>query len=291
MAKTVNFEFYKCEFELNNNLPSMELSFSDFLYKPPSLDKDVYQVGGYKGFLKKINENIFVFQKLKHDFNPKLLDLKTGNETEITLEEDEYVVEETFFYYDFDNNILIYHMNRSGFAPSAFEEYIKKLLNSHLKNNTFILKPILSKQGYEKLASQRIVKKIDLSVAQPSLGVLKELGFNVEQIVDMDIDSLSEIEIVFKSKRKHGILTIENFKKIFGNFASNPGIEKLKIHASPSYESRQNQFDLLDDRYIVPRTISTIKGKTLDRNAIIFALNELATEHISMVLKLIDNVE
>ena len=128
-----------------------------------------------------------------------------------------------------------------------------------------------------------------MNVAQPSLSILKDFGFSLDTVTSMDLDSLSDVELTFKSKRKQGIFSKEKFISMIGAFHNNPGINKLKINASESYESKQDTFDLLDDKYIVPHSIKMIKNKVIDRHDMVATLNKLALEHINIVIELCDD--
>lgn len=286
MAKNINFEFYKAEFAIKPAL--VDVILSEYLQSELNVKNHIFSIHGHKAFLKKLNDNVFVLLKLRDDFNPKLLNATTGDESEIGLDENTYVIEETYFYYDFVENILLYQKNGHGFSPAALEEYIKELLKDKLEKNRFILKPVLTKEGYEKLSRHEIIKNITLNVAQPSLSLLKEFGVSIDEVISMDLDALSEVEIVFKSKRKHGIFSKDTFLNLIGKFQDNPGVNKLQVNASESYESKQDTFDLLDDRYIIPHSIKTIKVRTIDRFDMIATLQKLADEHLATVKGLCD---
>lgn len=108
-----------------------------------------------------------------------------------------------------------------------FEKYILKLLNNKFKNDYFSLKPIMSKDGVEKLMNHNIAKNIEL---------LKDLGFSAKDIRDLDYDSIDSIEIKINSKRKTGIFNLSNLAQLIDLKANKDKYKKLKIKAMKGQE-------------------------------------------------------
>lgn len=282
--KEIKFYFYKLEYKLEKNL--MNFSLSDYFKTPLDIKQHLFDVNENKGFLKKITDTIFCFQKFRKDFNPKIKNEITGIERDIELNANESLIEETYMYLDFYNNIMILQNNRASFNAGAFARYIVLLLTQKFKDDFFVCKPIISKDGIEKLIHHNVIKTLDLSVATPNIKLLKGLGFNYQQVAELDESDLDRIEIKFYSKRKRGLFNIETFKKIF-DLGDKNNFNKMKVKASSSYEGTGEIIDMLDDFYIVTEKIKVTDKKNLDTQDIIIKLNQIYDYHINKVKELV----
>ena len=107
----IKFYFYKVVGDIDKNLfdYSLEKYFSNGL----SLQDGLIAINENKGFLDSVNgeKNIFIFQKFRKDFNPIIKDEVTGKTREIKLNETEYIIEQNYLFWDFENNIIIYQKN------------------------------------------------------------------------------------------------------------------------------------------------------------------------------------
>ncbi len=230
---------------------------------------------------------IYSFQKFRKDFNPIIKDEQTGKTRSIDLKETESFIEEVFLYWDFDNDIIIFQKNYAGFNNSAFEKYVLALLNNKFQNDYFTLRPIMSKEGIEKLIKHNVIKTIDVAVPSPNIEILNDLGFDINQIKDIDEQSIDRIEIKITSKRKTGIFNLDNLKGLLKLQTNKDKYKRLKLKASSSYTSTGEIIDLLDDFYVVTEKINTnAKAKTIDTNDIINKLKNIYQDHIEEVLKL-----
>lgn len=282
--KEIKFYFYKLEYKLEKNL--MNFSLSDYFKTPLDIKQHLFDINENKGFLKKITDTIFCFQKFRKDFNPKIKNEITGIERDIELKANESLIEETYMYLDLHNNIIILQNNRASFNAGAFAKYIVLLLSQKFKDDFFVCKPIISKDGIEKLIHHNVIKTLDLSIATPNIKVLKSLGFNYQQVAELDETDLDRIEIKFYSKRKRGLFNIETFKKIF-DLSDKNNFNKMKVKASSSYEGTGEIIDMLDDLYIVTEKIKVTDKKNLDTQDIIIKLNQIYDYHINKVKELV----
>lgn len=285
--KEVKFYFYKLEYELENNL--LDFKLENYFKQDFDIKQHLFEIGEHKGFLDKKTDNIYSFQKFKRDFNPTIKDELTGKTREVELKETEYFIEESYLFLDIPNSIIIYQRNITGYSPIMFERYILKLLNNKFKNNYFSLKPIMSKDGVEKLMNHNIAKTIELKVASPNIGLLKELGLSTINIRDLDYDSLDSIEIKINSKRKMGIFNLANLAQILNLKDNKDKYKKLKIKASTSYEGTGDLIDLLDEFYVVNEKIKLKdNSRVMDKDDILIKLNTIYEENINKVKKVFD---
>lgn len=285
--KEVKFYFYKLEYEFENNL--LDFKLESYFKDDFNLKQHLFEIGEHKGFLDKKTNNIYSFQKFKRDFNPTIKDELTGVTREVELKETEYFIEESYLYLDIENNIAIYQKNMTGYSPQMFEKYVLKLLNNKFRNDYFALKPIMSKDGVEKLMNHNIAKHIELKVAAPNIGLLKEFGFSVKDIRDFDLDSLDSIEIKINSKKKTGIFNLSNLANLLNIKDNKDNYEKLKIKASTSYEGTGDLIDLLDEFYVVNEKIKLKdKSRIMDKDDILIKLNTIYNDNINKIKRLID---
>ncbi|MFW9626752.1 MAG: DUF6731 family protein [Sulfurospirillum sp.] len=284
--KEIKFCYFSLEYKISPAL--INFSMSDYFKGSLNLKDHLIAIDDNKAFLEKKTENIFSFQKFRKDSNPVIRDEKTGETRVVDLKETESFIEESFFYWDFKNNVIIYQRNHHGFTTRAFEKYILSLLNKKLENDFFSLKPIFSKDGIEKLLKHNVVKSIDISVKEPGIGALKELGFDEKQIRDIDQNSIERVEIKITAKRKTGLLSMDKFREIFKFSDNKKQYNRLKLSASSSYTTTGELVDLLDDLYVTTEKIQeNEKAKVVGISDIINSLNRIYEENIEEVLKLI----
>lgn len=284
IMKEVKFYFYQLEYKFEDNL--MDFSLSDYFKNPLDIKMHLFDINDNKGFLKKITDTIFCFQKFRKDFHPKIKDELTGDERDIELKANESLIEETYIYLDFRNNIMIMQSNRASFNSGAFAKYIIQLLKKKFKNDFFVCKPIISKDGIEKLIHHNVIKSIDLSIATPSIALLKDLGFHYQKIAELDDSDLDRVELKLVSKRKRGLFNLETFKNFF-NVDTKDSYNRFKVKASSSYEGTGEIIDMLDELYVVTEKIQINTTKVIDSQDIILKLNQIYEFHISKIKELV----
>lgn len=284
--KEIKFYCYSLDYKFSPSL--IDASMNNYFKDNLNLKDHLIAIDDNKAFLEKKTANIFSFQKFRKDSNPVIRDEKTGETRVINLKETESFIEESFLYWDFKNNVIIYQRNHHGFTTRAFEKYILALLNNKLENDFFSLKPIFSKDGIEKLLKHNVVKSIDISVKEPGLGVLKDLGFDEKKIRDIDQNSIDRIEIKITAKRKTGLVSMDKFREIIPFSGNKDKYNRLKLSASNSYNTTGELVDLLDDWYVITEKIKeNEKAKVVSISDIINSLNRIYDENIEEVLKLI----
>lgn len=276
----IKFYFYKTVGEIDKNFFNYSLKeyFSDGL----SLKDSLISIGENKGFLDRVKENIFVFQKFRKDFNPIIKDEITGKTREIELNETEYIIEQSYLFWDFKNDIIIYQKTAGGFTTTAFETYVKELLKGKFKDDFFTLKPIVSRNGYEKILNSDIIKSYDIALANPSVKILQELGFDDKGILKIDNDDLGRIEIKITAKRGRGLLGADIFKKLLGNKEK---YSRMRVKKSTSYLKSGVLIDLLDEFYTVSVNIREVKRRVLQDDMVI-VLQDIYEKHIKEVSEL-----
>lgn len=276
----IKFYFYKAVGEIDKNF--FDYSLKEYFSDGLSLKDGLISIGENKGFLDRVKENIFVFQKFRKDFNPIIKDEITGKTREIELNETEYIIEQNYLFWDFKNDIIIYQKTAGGFTTTAFETYIKELLKGKFKDDFFTLKPIISRNGYEKILNSDIIKSYDIALANPSVKILQELGFDDKGILKIDNDDLGRIEIKITAKRGRGLLGADIFKKLLGNKEK---YSRMRVKTSTSYLKSGVLIDLLDEFYTVSVNIREVKRRVLQDDMVI-VLQDIYEKHIKEVSEL-----
>ena len=283
--KEVKFYFYKIEYELADSLTDFD--FREYFKNPFEIKTHLFDIGDHKAFIDKKTDTMYSFQKFRKDFNPRIKDEVTGNTREINLKQTEYFIEESYFYIDFSNEIVIFQRNGIGYNATALEKYVLKLLKNKFKNDFFALKPIMSKDGIEKLLHHNVAKQIELKVAGPNLNLLGQIGLNVKEIRDLDYEALDSIEIKITSKRKTGIFNLSKLTDLLNLTENKSKYKKLKIKTSTSYEGTGDMVDLLDDLYVIVEKIKYKTGtKVVDQNDIMLKLLQIYENNISKILEI-----
>lgn len=278
----IKFYFYKVVGDIDKNLfdYSLEKYFSNGL----SLQDGLIAINENKGFLDSVNgeKNIFIFQKFRKDFNPIIKDEVTGKTREIKLNETEYIIEQNYLFWDFENNIIIYQKTSSGFNTTAFETYIKELLKGKFKDDFFTLKPIISHNGYEKIINSNIIKAYDIALASPSIKVLQELGFDDKGILKIDDDDLGKVEIKITAKKGRGLFSVDTFKSLLGN---KENYSKMRIKTSNSYLKSGVLIDLLDEFYTVYMSVRENKKRVAPEDMLV-VIKDVYEKHIQEIMDL-----
>ncbi|WP_109146940.1 DUF6731 family protein [Campylobacter concisus] len=278
----IKFYFYKVVGDIDKNLfgYSLEKYFSNGL----SLQDGLIAINENKGFLDSVNgeKNIFIFQKFRKDFNPIIKDEVTGKTREIKLNETEYIIEQNYLFWDFENNIIIYQKTAGGFNTTAFETYIKELLKEKFKDDFFTLKPIISHNGYEKIINSNIIKAYDIALASPSIKVLQELGLDDKGILKIDDDNLGKVEIKITAKKGRGLFGVDTFKSLLGN---KENYSKMRIKTSNSYLKSGVLIDLLDEFYTVSRSVRENKKRVAPEDMLV-VIKDVYEKHIQEIMDL-----
>ena len=278
----IKFYFYKVVGDIDKNLfdYSLEKYFSNGL----SLQDGLIAINENKGFLDSVNgeKNIFIFQKFRKDFNPIIKDEVTGKTREIELNETEYIIEQNYLFWDFKNGVIIYQKTTGGFSTSAFETYVKELLKGKFKDDFFTLKPVISRNGYEKIINSNIIKAYDIALASPSIKVLQELGFDDKGILKIDDDDLGKVEIKITAKKGRGLFSVDTFKSLLGN---KENYSKMRIKTSNSYLKSGVLIDLLDEFYTVSRSVRENKKRVAPEDMLV-VIKDVYEKHIQEIMDL-----
>lgn len=278
----IKFYFYKVLGEIDKNL--FNYSLEEYFSNSISLQDGLIPINENKGFLDstKVNKNILIFQKFRKDFNPIIKDEVTGKTREIELNETEYIIEQNYLFWDFKNGVIIYQKTTGGFSTSAFETYVKELLKGKFKDDFFTLKPVISRNGYEKILNSDIIKAYDIALANPSIKILQELGLDDKGILKIDDDDLGRIEIKITAKKGRGLFGADVFKKLLGN---KENYSRMRAKTSNSYLKSGVLIDLLDEFYTVSANIREIKRRVAMEDMVI-TLQDIYEKHIKEILEL-----
>lgn len=278
----IKFYFYKVVGDIDKNLfdYSLEKYFSNGL----SLQDGLIAINENKGFLDSVNgeKNIFIFQKFRKDFNPIIKDEVTGKTREIELNETEYIIEQNYLFWDFKNGVIIYQKTTGGFSTSTFETYVKELLKGKFKDDFFTLKPVISRNGYEKILNSDIIKAYDIALANPSIKVLQELGLDDKGILKIDDDDLGRIEIKITAKKGRGLFGADVFKKLLGN---KENYSRMRIKTSNSYLKSGVLIDLLDEFYTVSMSVRENKKRVAPEDMLV-VIKDVYEKHIQEIMDL-----
>lgn len=286
MNKTKNIKFYFYKVEKKFSVGLYGDAFKDFFAEGFSLDHQLMDMGDNKAFLYKINDNIFSFQKLRKDYLPEIKNETTGEVSCLKLRGDEALLEQSYLYWDFAHDIIIYQNNQEGFSPSIFEKYIKWVFKDKLDG--FILQHIARKEGIEQILDTDTIAAFEFTIASPNPRLLKELGLSLDQIKDFDLNDINTLELKITSKQKRGFVSSTIKRMLNFNFNKN-NFKKLKLKTLSSVFDKGQTIDLIDKFYSVCKDGIRVneKTKSLEINDIITILNEIYDKNIKDVLELI----
>jgi hypothetical protein len=235
-----------------------------------SKPENVYEINGYKAFVKHIRGSFYCFEKHRIDDLPSVGSVNENLERTLELSEGETLIEKNYFYINIESKYIVYQERQEGFRISSLSTYFQYLLNIS-SNNILEIEQIAQKGSYERLLKYGYVKSLELSLASPSNSLLKELGVSINDRVLYKKDKKLNLSLKVALEKKE---SIENsflafFKGIKERYSEE--ITMLKIKGSEHLDDKLGDINLVKDVLEVEAVVK-VKQNHIDENGMISEL-------------------
>jgi hypothetical protein len=251
MNKKVRFDFWQIEMSTGTHV------FADLLKQAmaiPTLAQRACKVGDRKLRFEHLKAHERVIGgdiiKLRMDELPGIASETTPRQ-DLNLRVDQGTTEETAFVFDPRLNLLIVQRNFYGCSASIIIEYFRALLGYQ---GPIFSHPIVSEEGFQRLQSMRVIKKLVFRVARPRRGAIARasstsVGHAINILNDLEAMQVEVGISVGRSRTaldKIGIIkTVRDLVSM--NAANEKSVLKVLVSGEDG-DSSGDSFDLLEYR-------------------------------------------
>ncbi len=198
----------------------------------------------------------------------------SGEVSPIDLEKDEGIGEETAFLYHVPTRVLTIQRNRYGVSAGVFAWYFGE------KGSVapIELEPVLQKDGLQRLANIREVRKLSLNIAgAENMTVFQGLGKGVESMIAL-IDQFKSpnLTLTLSMGKKRGSLEwVKDFAQSFvkSNQQGESSIHKFEI-SGKTEDGEKSVLDLIEYRMVEEIEVELKSGRTLSSSEREYAVQE-----------------
>jgi hypothetical protein len=138
---------------------------------------NVYELNGYKAFIKPISNNIYCFEKHRMDDLPPVGNINNDKERHLNLKNGETLIEKNYFFINKELGYIVYQEKNEGFRASTLSLYFHFLLGED--TSKIEISQILKTTAYQRLAKYGYLKGMEISFASPSNDMLKDFGISL----------------------------------------------------------------------------------------------------------------
>ncbi|BCS94521.1 hypothetical protein DSLASN_01530 [Desulfoluna limicola] len=168
--KTFNFDFYQCEVlssQTNSQLISINEVFGRFKTKSDSeTENTVREIKGYSYELRIIEQTDYGFRGVIGKYRESNLPhaaIPGGGERELDLQENEHLIEKSYFKFFSDYSLLILQRNRLAISSETFSNYLS------IDGYTVSLNPIIAPDDLHRLMRNDVkLRSLQVRVARPT---------------------------------------------------------------------------------------------------------------------------
>lgn len=221
----------------------------DFLLK--SLQKtnkpdNVYEINGYKAFVKHIKEDFFCFEKHRIDDLPSVGSVSENKERNLNLNEGETLIEKNYFFINRDLKYIVYQEKQEGFRISSLSIYFQMLL-SISSSSSITINQIAQKETYGRLLKYGYIKSLELSLASPSNNLLSELGVSINDRVLYRKNKHLNLNLKVTLDKKESVPStlLQTYKNIKEKYFDEINI--MRIRGSETSEDKLGDINLVKD--------------------------------------------
>ncbi len=187
----------------------------------------------------------------------------SGDVSSIDLEDDEGIGEETAFLYHVPTRVLTIQRNRYGVSAGVFAWYFEKKGSVE----SIELQPILQKDGLQRLANIKDVRKLSLNIAgTENMAVFKDSGKSVESMLSLiDQCKSPNLTLTFSMGKQQGSLEwAKSFAQSFAklNQQGESSIHKFEI-SGKTEDGEKSVLDLIEYRMVEEIEVELKSGRTI----------------------------
>ncbi len=187
----------------------------------------------------------------------------SGDVSSIDLEDDEGIGEETAFLYHVPTKVLAIQRNRYGVSAGVFAWYFEEKGSV----DSIELQPILQKDGLQRLANIKDVRKLSLNIAGvENMTAFKGLGKGVKSMLSL-IDQFKSPNLMLTfsmGKRQGSLKWVKNFAQSFvkSNQQGENSIHKFEI-SGKTEDGEKSVLDLIEYRMVEEIEVQLKSGRTI----------------------------
>lgn len=211
--------------------------------KKVSKPKDVYEVNGYKAFIRLVDSenNIFCFEKHRIDDFPAIGSIKDNKERNLDLNKDETLIEKNYFLINEDMKYIIYQEKNEGFRATTLTTYFNAL-NSEL--NKIEISQILKQAAYKRLTQYGYLKGMEITLASPNDKMLKDFGISLnDRILYKKNQNMNvSVKVSLTTKNSYPKKFIQNILNEYNKHSDN--IKKFNIKGSDTKKAHIEDVNL-----------------------------------------------
>ncbi|MDE0144547.1 MAG: hypothetical protein OXI53_10480 [Nitrospira sp.] len=198
----------------------------------------------------------------------------SGDVSSIDLEDDEGIGEETAFLYHFPTKVLGIQRNRYGVSAGVFAWYFEEKGSVE----SIELQPILQKDGLQRLADMKVVRKMSLNIAGvENMTTFKGSGQGVESMLGLmnQFESPNLALTVSMGKQRGSLKWVKDFAQSFVQFnqQGESAIHKFEI-SGKTEDGEKSVIDLIEYRMVEEIEVELKSGRTLSSSEREYAVQE-----------------
>lgn len=187
----------------------------------------------------------------------------SGDVSSIDLEDDEGIGEETAFLYHVPTKVLTIQRNRFGVSAGIFAWYFEEKSSVE----SIKLEPILQKDGLQRLANLKDVRKLSLNIAGvENMTALQGLGQGVESMITlMDQFKSPHLTLTLSMGKRRGSLEwVKSFAQSFAQYNQQreSSIHKFEI-SGKTEDGEKSVLDLIEFRMVEEIEVELQSGRTI----------------------------
>lgn len=282
--KPVKFYYFRCSFFGNDSDGQIDLAplFEEIKRSYSNgQDRFVYEYNGEPAKLSYIgspydNNSYYqlTFERLRN-YNFPVQSKLTGDSSELTLSDDEFLGEEVTVLYDPSNSVFMIQNNRDSLSYKAIEMFLGSLLNEQGNDGVFTLILLSGRNPVQKarglLGARNLLFKGNIQVVVPGIGPVGDLMDAVrEDITEEDADIIDiEVHIIAKNKLSSSRPYIpQSITNEIISYNGKEGLKKLKVKGR-NHEGIMDEINLIDDKFVDSHVFNfTEQNKYLNKNVI-----------------------
>jgi hypothetical protein len=232
---------------------------------------NIYEINGYKAFVKHIEDDFFCFEKHRIDDLPYVGSVNDNSERTLDLEDGESLIEKNYFYIKRDLGYIVYQEKQEGFRISSLTQYFQLLL-SISSSDSIKINQIAQRGTYERLLKYGYIKSIELSLATPSNSLLKDFGVSLNDRILYKKDKNLNLNLKVNLEYKESITGdfLRNLKNLKDKYSGE--ISTFRIKGSENRDDKLSDINLVKDILEVEASVK-VNQNHIDEKGIISELD------------------
>lgn len=223
------------------------------------------------------------FYSLRSTDFPYLFNMKSGNRTEISSNDQDTLMEQTHFSYFAKEDLIVSEYNYYGARIERLSEYLTDVMGAIFPSMNFqiSIKPIIIPEYYAQIIKCTSICKLQFKVANPGLKILAEegiIGFADVLYDNINQDSSFCIDVEFSGGGRGKNLPTKETATFLRKIVSairkgnkydlekrdneEPAFRKAKLKAYNPSESKLVPYDLLDEKLVHTCSVEKLSSKS-----------------------------